>query len=598
MIENWLIISITLGYLLLLFVIAEFGERYLNTNKARPWIFSLSLAIYCTSWAMYGTVAQTESTGWVIAPTYFGSILLFIFAWPIVTRIVRIAKQNQVTSIADFIAGRFGGSHLIGGIVVTICTIAVIPYIALQLQSIVNSYLVVTGTHNPTIEPSLNVWQDTALYVALFVAAFTILFGTRKIDATEHNNGIMLAVAFESIVKLTAFLVVGFFSVYFIFDGLNDLFAQAQSVPATQELLQQRQPAFIYLTQALLGVFAILCLPRQFHVLVVENRSPKELIKSRWIFPSYLLLINFFILPIFLAGKIYFGEQDIAAENYSLLLPLSENNALVAGFVFIGGISAATSMIIVAAIVSSTMIGNEIIVPFIVKYFSVKLSDKNDLGKRLLWVRRLLIVVILMLAYFYYRSIAITEQLSATGLLSMALVAQLAPALIATAYWKRCTPTSVLAGIIGGFTVWCFTLLIPALASAGLIGSSLLEKGLFHLSFLRPTELFWLYGFDTLTHGVIWSLTVNLGFLVLFSMRGSATIKQRMHTSQFFSTNPENRQSLSAQDANLNIDDLILLAERFMGKEPAFKAFEKFRHRYNLTDIRKADIQQLSAYTE
>ena len=548
---------------------------------------------------MYGTVAQAESTGWYLAPTYFGSILLFIFAWPVILRIVRIAKQNQVTSIADFIAGRFGGSHLIGGLVVAICLIAVIPYIALQLQSIVNSYLIISGEINAqTVTSNTDFWKDTALYITLIVAVFTILFGTRKIDATEHHNGIMLAVAFESLVKLTAFIVVGVFAVYFVFDGFNNLYQQATNNPITQDILEHRQPSFIYLTQAFLGVVAILCLPRQFHVLVVENRDKQELQKSRWIFPGYLLLINFFILPIAIAGKLYFGDTNVSPENYSLLLPASQNNAWIAGLVFIGGISAATSMIIVAAIVLSTMIGNEIIVPFAVKFYAGKLSDKNDLGKILLWIRRLLILTILLLAYFYYSKIAISEQLATTGQLSMALVAQLAPALIATAYWKRCNQKATIAALSTGGLLWAYTLLLPSLASAGVVSASLIENGPLGIQLLKPTQLFGLYGFDSLTHGLAWSLLSNIFCLIYFSQKSSPSIKQRMQTSQFFSTDPDSREGLSAKDTELSVDDLVLLAERFLGKKPAQKAFARFSKKHALDDINHANVKLLAGYTE
>jgi Na+/proline symporter/signal transduction histidine kinase len=604
LIENWLIITVALGYLLLLFAIAEFGERFLKAERARPWIFSLSLAIYCTSWAMYGTVGQAESTGWFLAPTYFGSILLFIFAWPVILRIVRIAKQNQVTSIADFIAGRFGGSHLIGGLVVCICLVAVIPYIALQLQSIVSSYLLISSEQVipnlvvPDNQAQTLLWQDTALYITLIVAVFTILFGTRKIDATEHHSGIMLAVAFESIVKLTAFIAVGLFAVYSLNDGFADLLDKAIENPLTNSILNSRQPSFIYLTQAFLGVVAILCLPRQFHVLVVENRNEQELSKSRWIFPGYLLLINFFILPVAIVGKLYFADSPVSAEHYSLLLPGLNDNHFIAGLVFIGGISAATSMIIVAVIVLSTMISNEIIVPFAVKFFSVKLADKNDLGQRLLWIRRLLILTILVLAYLYYRNIAISEQLSTTGLLSMALIAQLAPALIASAYWKRCSQTATIIALACGAIIWSYTLLIPSLASANVISNDLIANGPFGIELLKPTQLFGLYGFDALTHGLFWSLQANLFCLVYFSLKHNPSIKQRLQTGQFFSTDPDNRQGLSAKDSDLSVDDLLLLAERFMGRTPAAKAFDRFCQKYSITDIKDANVHLLMGYVE
>jgi len=598
--DNWFVIAIALGYLLLLFVIAEYGERYLQSEKSRPWIYSLSLAVYCTSWAMYGTVAQSQSTGWYLAPTYAGSILLFIFAWPLLLKIIQLAKKNNITSIADFIAGRFGGSHLLGGLVVFICIVAIVPYISLQLKAIVNSFLLVStatvNTHDRLI--SIDLWQDTALYVVIILAIFTILFGTRKIDATEHHRGVMLAIAFEAMIKLIAFFAVGIMTVYFLFDGFADLWQQANNHPEAQAILNNKQPSFIYLTQVLLGMIAILCLPRQFHVLVVENRSQKELMSSRWIFPGYLLLINLFILPIALAGTIYFQDGTVAAEDYILLLPVLANTQVMSLFVFIGGISAATGMIIVATIVLSTMISNEIYIPFSVKFFSFKLKTANNIGRHLLYIRRIFIVVILFLSYSYYRAIAVSEQLAATGLLSMALIAQLAPALIIGIYWKRCNQQATIAGLIAGLVLWAYTLLLPLLASAGMIPLSIIDVGPWGIELLKPTQLFGLYGFDTITHGVVWSLSVNLFLLIYLSLKNEQSLNERVHTGMFLSTNSRELNHSSAKDYAIGIEELVLLAERFMGKVAAEKAFDQFCFNNNIDTLEQANIVQLTGYTE
>ena len=618
MLDSWLVISVALVYLLMLFVIAEFAERFLKKNQPRPWIYSLSLAIYCTSWAIFGTVSQSATTGWYLAPTYLGTILLFVFAWPLLAKIVAIAKQNKVTSIADFIAGRFGGSHFLGGIVVLICLVAIIPYISIQFKSIVNSYFIITGdvlkiaadnlitTTKITTQSSLseliqqpsnkNLLQDTALYIAIIVAVFTLFFGTRRVDATEHHQGIMLAIAFESIVKLTAFLAVGIFAVYFVFNGFADLWHQASLNQQTSQLLSHRQPSFIYLSQAFLGMIAILCLPRQFHVLVVENRSLSELKKSRWIFPLYLLLINLFILPISLAGKLYFQDAELSAENYILMLPASENNPAIALLVFIGGISAATSMIIVSTIVLSTMISNEIIMPFAVKFFPLKLNNKRDFRKQIIIIRRGLILAILTLAYAYYREISVSEELATTGLLSMALIAQLSPALIVGLYWKQCAKKAVIIGMIAGLLLWFYTLLLPLLITTNLISSDLLQNGPWGLTFLKPQQLFYLYGFDNLTHGLIWSLTGNLFCLLYFSFNQKQSLSVKIQTEQFLSSST-NEHSLE-NALTLDIDDLILLAERFLGEEQAQKSLNNYCIQNNVDNIRHSNLQHLQRYTE
>ncbi len=607
--DNWLVIGIAIVYLLLLFAIAEYAERRLDSSKPRPWIYSLSLAVYCTSWAMYGTVAQSQATGWYLAPTYLGSILLLVFAWPILATIIRIAKQNKVTSIADFIAGRFGSSHLLGGIVVVICLVAIVPYISIQLKAIVNSYFIITNADvmtqqlNPLVNPQQTFtentfWQDSAFYIAIVVALFTIVFGTRRADATEHHQGIMLAIAFESLIKLTAFIAAGLFTVYFVFDGFSDLWLQVSKNPHTQAIINDRQPSFIYLSQTFLGMIAILCLPRQFHVLVVENRSESELKKSRWIFPSYLLLINFFILPIALAGTIYFQGSNVSAEDYILMLPAAEGNSMIALLVFIGGISAATSMIIVATIVLSTMVSNEIIVPFAVKFFSFELKDQRDLVKRLLTIRRTLILVILLGAYIYYREISVSEQLATTGLLSMALISQLAPALIAGVYWKRSTQKATIVGLLGGLLVWFYTLLLPLLSDAGIIEKQIIEQGPMGIALLKPTQLFGLYGFDNLTHGLFWSLLTNISLLIYFSLREEQTLGERMQTSRFLSNSPQTVNSNPSLELELDVDDLILLAERFVGKSAAKESFEKYCRENNLHTISQAKINHLTRHTE
>lgn len=549
---------------------------------------------------MYGTVAQSQSTGWYIAPTYLGSILTFIFAWPVLLRIIKIAKYNNVTSIADFIAARFGRSNSVGGLVVVICLVAVIPYIALQFKAIVNSFVLIAPDFliSNSAASNFSPWLDAAFYVALIMAFFTILFGTRRVDATENHQGVMLAVAFESIIKLSAFLVVGIFSVYFIYDGFDHLWQSALESDVTRHIIENRQPSFIYLSQVFLGAIVIICLPRQFHVLVVENRSTQDLMSSRWIFPAYLMLINFFILPIALVGTLYFESNSVSAEEFVLMLPTSEQNPLLALLVFIGGISAATGMIIVATIVLSTMISNEIIVPIAVKFFSNRLHLKKNLGQHLLGTRRILIAIILILAYLFYRTIAVNEQLSATGLLSMALIAQLAPSLLAGIYWHRCSQKASIISMLIGLVLWSYTLLIPFLVSAGVFDNGIIFNGPFSISFLKPTELFGLYGFDLITHGLIWSLGANCLALFYFSVSKDTSLSEKIQVNQFLSFESSQPPQTASHVIKLEINDLVLLAERFLGTDATRTAFKRFCQLHNIEDLQQAELDKLTTYTQ
>ena len=566
MISSWLIITCSLIYVAILFAIAYFFEHRKTSARANTWVYSLSLAVYCTSWAFFGTIQQAAVTGWFFAPTYVGTILLLFFGWRFLRKLVSVSKANNITSIADFIASRYGKSQRLSGTITFIALIALIPYIALQLKALTTSYILMTSGTIGQITQSPSIMSDSAFYITLLMALFSIIFGTRRVDATEHQTGIIYAIAFESVIKLLAFLIMGVYICYYFFDGVVDVANKAQNIASIKTLWQQNYSPLLFWTHALLGLLAIICLPRQFHVLVVENKRINDVKTARWIFSGYLLLINLFILPIALAGLVYFNGMNVSPEMFILGFPLSDNSALFSLVAYIGGFSAATSMIIIVSIVLSTMVSNDIIIPLSVHYQWLRKERTNNVQQWLINIRRLVILCILLLAFVYYRTIATTSELASIGLLSFSLVAQFAPAIFGGLYWKKANKKGVVAGLIFGISIWLYTLLIPALVSAGYISSSILYDGLFSVSWLKPQELFGQSSFDTMTVGVFWSLLLNtLAYLYVSRITHASTL-ENLQAARFVSP-----KDLSYREDKLKINDRVTvgdlyeLCERFIG---------------------------------
>src|SRR3990170_5207859 len=367
--QSTLILGLSIAYLGLLFVVAHFGERSAarwSRSRAGPIIYALSLAIYCTSWTFFGAVGRAVTVGLDFALIYVGPALVMLFGWPVLAKIIRLAKRHNVTSIADFLAARFGKSRAVAVTVTLIATVGVLPYIALQLQAVSTTFAALAGPI--TFEPGTGqpVWYDTAFIVALLMAIFTILFGVRHVQASEQHRGMMLAIAFESFVKLAALLTVGPFVLFVLFDGPADLLTQVESVPAVADRVFREGSPLTWVVTTLLSGMAFLCLPRQFHVAVVEHGHPASLRTARWLFPVYLVLINLFVVPIAAGGLLMLGSQT-SPDLYVLQLPLANGESWLSAFVFIGGLSAATSMVIVACMALSGMIGNELGMPYLLR---------------------------------------------------------------------------------------------------------------------------------------------------------------------------------------------------------------------------------------
>lgn len=573
MLSGWTIILISLAYLGLLFAIAYFGDKSSAGKQwaSNPVIYSLSLAVYCSSWTFYGAVGRAVSTGWEFVATYLGPILVFLLAMRVIEKVFTVSKQQNITTIADFISSRYGKSQSLAVLVTLIAVMGTIPYIALQLKAVAISYNALA----PGATEAMSKGSDTALFVALLMAVFAILFGTRHIDATEHHEGLVLAVAFESLVKLAAFIAVGLFVIFGIFDGFQDLAWQVQTqLRDNQNFSNPLTTGF--LTEVVLACAAAICLPRQFHVSIVENTRRRNLYTARWLFPLYLLILGLFVLPIATGGMIFFNGSNVDADTYVLMLPLAEGSGYLATFAFIGGLSAATSMVIVASITLATMVCNDIVMPLLFRISWLRLSQSRDLGALLLRVRRITIICLLLMGYFYYRILGEQGPLASFGLLAFVAAIQFLPAIIGGIYWRSGNRYGVLAGLSAGFLLWVYTLVLPTLNSARLIPVEWLPQVSDSNGLLNPTALLGLTGLDPLTHGVIWSLGVNILLFVLISRFTSIRLVDRIQASAFVNTSAKGIADPSRHFGQVTVGDLQMLSERFLGMSRTRQAFSSF----------------------
>ncbi|MGM9426632.1 sodium:solute symporter family transporter [Hydrogenophaga sp. MI9] len=520
-----LVIGVAFAYLLLLFAVAYWGDRRARQGRSvigNAWVYALSMAVYCTAWTYFGSVGRAASSGVWFLPIYLGPMLAMILAWMVVRKMIRIARTYRITSIADFIASRYGKSRLLAGLVTLITVVGIVPYIALQLKAIASGYAVMTSPLGGAASAPVDWWRDSTLFVALALAGFTMVFGARHLDSTERHEGMVAAIAFESVVKLLAFLAVGLFVVFGLYQGLGDLFDRAQGDAAIHRLLQfdQGKPfAYAQWTgQTLLAMLSVLFLPRQFQVMVVENVQEQHLRRAVWVFPLYLLLINLFVLPIAIGGLMHFGPGRMDPETFVLSLPLSAGWHGLALVAFVGGLSAATGMVIVEAIAVSTMVCNDLVMPLLLRGRAGGTGASGDLTGLLLLIRRLAILAVLLMGYLYFHLAGEAYALVSIGLISFAAVAQFAPAMLGGMYWKGGTRRGALAGLLLGFLFWAYTLMLPSLAKSGWLADGFLQHGLFGWAWLRPEAFLGLAGLDNLTHSLFWSLLANVGAYVGVSL--------------------------------------------------------------------------------
>lgn len=531
MLNSWDIGLLSLFYLLCLFVIAYLGDRADKAwlNRVKPWVIGLSLTIYCSAWSFYGTTGQAVFNGWPFPPTFIGAMVTLVIAAPFVRRLIRQSKQENSTSIADFIASRYGRSPSLAMVVTIISVIALLPYISLQLKAISTSFNTITQqTSNP------NPWQDSALFIAIALALFTILFGTRHIDRNEHHHGLMLAIAFEALIKLAVIVLAAGVVCWGYFDGPGDLLRQVLNDGYVQHIADSRGDDQGFIAALVLGAAAILCLPRQFHALVVESRDEQDLKPAAGILFFYLLIFGLAILPIAYGGLILLQGQGISPEKFAILLPMHFEHESLAVLVYLGGLSAGSSMVIVACIAVATMLSNEIAMPALVR--SGRLRGHSDLSHVLRLLRRLSIIILLAMSYGYYRWLGSNEALGSIGLLSMALVAQFLPALLGALYIEAPNPKAAVAGLSLGFLMWTYTLLLPAFGHTGWIDDSFIHHGPWQLDLLKPQQLMGLGMLSPISNGVLWSLGLNcisfIGVSLWFRRQGAKYNKPSINVSR------------------------------------------------------------------
>ncbi|WP_149193700.1 hybrid sensor histidine kinase/response regulator [Luteimonas suaedae] len=467
----------------LMFGAALFGERHPGVF-AKHWrhVYALSLAVHCTSWTFYGTVTQAARYGWPLPPTFLGAIVFYTVAFAFMTRLVQLARESNATSLADLIATRLGKDAWLAATITLVAALGLIPYIALQLKAVAMSFATLTGAVVSDLA-EVPPWRDSALYVALAMALFTMLFGTRRASAAEHNRGLVLAMAFESLFKLAAMLALGAF-VWFALDPLPSVPPPPQDVGGFVPLV-------------LLGGLAMFILPHQFHVAVVECRDERDVRTARWQFPLYLLLIAIPGLPLAHAGMALLGDS-VPSDMYALAVPLSQGGEGIALFAFLGGLSAATGMVIVSTLTLSLMIGNHWFAPGLLRgAWSRGQGDDHRGG--LLLLRRAGIVVIMLLAWAYSRLVGDSDALADIGAVSFSALATLAPALAFAVWRPQTSARAATAGVLAAFAVWAWVMLVPAFARAD---AAWLTAGPLGLRWLAPDALFGLTGWSRLGRAV------------------------------------------------------------------------------------------------
>lgn len=597
--SNWLVIFSALLYLCLLFGVAWYAENRLKAGHNlinNPYVYALSLAVYCTAWTFYGSVGQASVQGIEFLAVYIGPTIMASLFWPVLRKIIRICKVQRVNSLADFISTRYGKNFSLAVAVTILCMIGIIPYIALQLKAISSSMNILAGTSSRNGLAGL--LYDNTFYIAVILTIFIMLFGTRSIDASEKHVGLVAAVAFESIVKLVAFLAVGVFVTYGLFNGFGDIFTRIEQKGLQHLFVFSGTGSYSTWTGlVLLSMLAVVFLPRQFQLAVVENVQESHLRKAIWLFPLYMLLITVFVLPIAFGGNLLLGNSSVHADNYVLALPLQFGAGWLSLLIFIGGFSAATSMIIVETIAISTMMSNNIATPVLLTTRKFKTRGDGQLTGTILNIRRISIFIIIAFAFLYDKLVAQHFSLVSIGMVSFVAVAQLAPAVLGGIYWKQASQKGAMAAILTGFAVWFYTAVLPSMASAGIIDIRFINEGPWGISWLRPLSLFGMEGMDSVTHCFFWSMLFNTVMFVSVSLNSTKSAREiyqaEIFVDIFRHSGPGETDVIWKGTAYL--PDLNSLLANFLGKDRAEKIMAGYASRNKISlDTKKADPRLVS----
>ncbi|MEY4834182.1 MAG: hypothetical protein RI980_297 [Bacteroidota bacterium] len=577
-------------YLAILFYIAHWAEKNNNSKWTNnPYVYSLSLAVYCTAWTYYGSIGVAADNGLSFLPIYLGPIIIAPSWILILKKIIRISRVNKISSIADFISLRYGNSRFLGAIVTVICLTGIIPYIALQLKAITETFHVVSKTPVNSF-----IFDDITTYVAIALALFASYYGTRYADASVKRKGIVTAVAIESILKLVFFVIIGVYVTFFVFDGFDDIYQKASLLKDFQakNTIGGLPQAINWFLLCLVAMFAIFLLPRQFHVSVVENNRERHVNTAVWLFPLYLLLFNIFVYPIAWGGNILFDGQEVNSDTYSLLIPQLFDNKILTVLVFLGGFSAAISMIVVSSIGLSTMVTNNILIPY---SLLGKLKNAETISsKRILNSRRISIFLLIILSYFIYRFFGLNYNLVSIGMIAFVIISQLAPAFFGALFWRRGSRLGAIYGILIGFVICIFTLLIPYTIGTSNAESTFISNGFLNIELLKPFQLFGLNYLDPIPHALFWSLLFNWFTYFAVSVSFKGNYRERNYAEMFvdidkYITNHENAFIWKGTAYRNDIEKVLV---RFLGDERTKRAMNIFNVKYDVDqDIELADAR-------
>ena len=564
-----ILVTVAVIYTMVLFGVAFYADQRAQRGSSRwlrsPWTYTLSLSVYCTAWTFYGAVGNAARSGLEYLTIYLGPTLVFLAWWWLLRKLVRIGKAERITSIADMISSRYGKSPAIAVIVTVLSIAGTTPYIALQLQSVTLSVAVFSDF--PSGGSGGSDLNATAFWLSAGLALFTIFFGTRNLDANERHHGVVTAIALEAIVKLVALLAVGIFVVWGASGGLGETMRMIDASPVSDwQPSPSRWTSMIFLSAA-----AVICLPRMFQVLVVENSDERHLRLAAWAFPTYLMAMSLFVLPIAVVGLAVMPE-GANPDLFVLTLPLELGQEGLALLAFLGGFSSATSMVIVASIALATMVSNHIVVPIWLNTRSSGASMSGDMRHVVLLSRRISIAAVLGLGYTYYRTTGGTAALSAIGLVSFAGVAQVVPALIGGLFWRGATRRGAIAGLVVGFGLWIYTLFMPAI---GVFPISMLEHGPLGIEFLRPQALLSLQGMDPLVHSIFWSISLNTLAFVVISLVSFPTPMERLQGASFVNVFERGDGAITPTGGQAEAEDFLVMAQRLLGSREAQTLFQR-----------------------
>lgn len=572
--NSYLLFALVILYLGILFFIAYFAEKKRSSFWVNnPYVYSLSLAVYCSAWTYYGSIGVAANQGLEYMAIYVGPIII-IPSWIYLnSKIIRISRVNKISSIADFIGLRYGNSRSLSAIIALVCILAIIPYIALQIKSISETFHLITETENST-----SILFDSSTYVVIIIALFSSYYGTKYVDASEKRLGIISAVAAESFFKLIFFVILGLFVVYGVFNGFEDIYRQAEKLPdfAAKNSFNGLEGSFNWFLMLMLSMSAIFLLPRQFHTAIIENRKEKHIKTAIWLFPLYLLIFNFFVFPIAWGGKILFFGQDVNPELYSILIPQKFGNIFISTLVFFGGLSACISMIIISSISLSIMLSNNIIIPY---GWLDKFKSENDTDntKSIVNIRKVSIFLLIISGFIFYKYLLLGKSLFSIGLVSFVLIAQLGPSFFGAIFWRRGTYAGSVSGIIVGVLLCFLGLILPSF-SENFVQSEFYQSEFF--SFFKIPYL------SPITQIFFWSMLVNSALFILISANTVSNYRERNYAELYVDIDDyiQNHENAYIWKGTANVSDIQKILGRFLGQKKTEQALKIFNLKYNITD--------------